>query len=185
MRLTTITNVKPRHKNIAFRDLMFLHWLTVPCFLILYGTGVIVPRLPNQPIVVAIIPFLHQSFGVLAMILLIARIFLLLRLIKYKYSRLPKITLLWLKKLVLNTVLYIFMLIVPVSGLLLRNFGGIDTTFFGIFVPSFFSKDERLVELAKNAHLWTSYIFLLFIILHVLAQRNFIRISWNRVYRYR
>lgn len=185
MKLTTITNVKPRRKNVAFRNLMFLHWLMVPCFLILYGTGVIVPRLRNQPTVAAIIPFVHQSFGVLIMMLLIARIFLLLRLLRGKYLRLPKITLLWLKKIFLNTGLYIFMLIVPVSGLLLRNLEGIDTTFFGLFVPSFFSKDERLVELARNAHLWLSYLLLLFILLHVIAQQNFIRTNWNRVYRYR
>ena len=185
MRITTITDVKPRRKNAAFRQLMFLHWIMAPCFLLLYGTGVIVPRLPKQATVAAMIPFLHQSFGILVIILLIARIFLLLRLIRHKYSRLPKITLLWLKKLVLNIALYLFMLLVPISGLLFRNLEGIDTTFFGIFVPSFFSKDERLVELARNVHFWASYLFLSFIILHLLAQQNFIRTIWNRVYRYR
>ncbi|MDJ0618555.1 MAG: cytochrome b/b6 domain-containing protein [Calothrix sp. MO_192.B10] len=184
MKLTKIDpNFTPKRKNGAFKNLMFIHWTMVHCFLFLYGTGVLMPRIAKAFALANTIPFIHQSFGILIMVFLIARIFLLLRLITHKYSRyLPKITPLWLKTLILHSSLYILMLIVPVSGLLLRNLRGIDTTFFGILVPSLVSQDNRLVELTKSLHFWSSYLFLWLIMLHIFARTNVnLRIRWPKL----
>lgn len=160
-----------------------MHWVMATCFFLLYVTGVFIPRLPRNPILAWLIPLLHQSLGMLAMLLLIARTLLLLRLFGRQYSRrLPKVTPVWLQTFVLKSILYVFMLTTPISGFFLRNLKGIDTTCFGILVPSFFAENKQFVELARSSHFWSSYLFLLFIILHVLAQWKVIRSYWRRIY---
>ena len=169
MNLTTATE-KPKRQNAAFKHLMLLHWLMAAFILSLYFTGVFVAHPRQKPLLAWLIPFLHQSFGVLFLMLLIARIFLLLRLVRHKYSRRsPRITSNWLKTIILHSSLYFFMLVVPVSGFFLRNFTGLDTTLFGIPVPSVFAPSENWVELAKSTHSWLSYVFLTFVSLHILA----------------
>lgn len=180
---TKTTAVKPERKNAAFKHLMFMHWVMAACFLMLYVTGVFVPRLPQNPILAGLIPFLHQSLGTLAMLLLIARIFLLIRVVGPKYSRcLPKATPVWWQTFVLKFILYVFMLIAPISGFFLRDLQGIDTTCFGILMPPLFGENEPFVELARSSHFWSSYLFLSFIILHVLAQWKVIRSYWRRIH---
>lgn len=171
---------KPKRQNAAFKHIMLLHWVMAALTFSLYITGVFVARPPRQYLLLDwLIPLLHQSFGMLFLMLLIARIFLLLRLFRYKYSRRsPKVSSNWLQKTILHGSLYFFMLIVPVSGFFLRNFIGLDTTFFGISMPSMFAPDETWAELARNSHFWLSYIFLVFIFLHILIHW---RIVWINV----
>ncbi|NJL39279.1 MAG: hypothetical protein HC899_22900, partial [Leptolyngbyaceae cyanobacterium SM1_4_3] len=82
----------------------------------LYITGVFVAHPLRVSLLAWLVPFLHQSLGMLFLMLLIARIFLLLRLFGHKYSRRsPKVTSTWLQPIILHSSLYFFMLIVPVS----------------------------------------------------------------------
>jgi cytochrome b561 len=76
--------------------------------------------------------------------------------------------------------LYFFMLIAPLSGFFLRNFIGLDTTLLGIPLPSVFVSDDRWVELTRDSHFWSSYIFLVFIFLHVLT---YWKVVWINVRR--
>jgi len=161
---------KPKRKNAAFKHLMALHWIMAAFILSLYVTGIFVARPYQEPVLDWLIPSFHQSFGILFLILLVARIFLLLRLIGTSHvRRSPKRPSNWLPTIVLHSSLYFFMLIVPVSGFFLRNFTGLDTTFFGISVPPVFVADESWAGLSKNLHFWSAYVFLAFIFLHVVA----------------
>ena len=74
------------------------------------------------------------------------------------------------------------MLIVPVSGFLLRNFKGVSTTFFGISVPPVFAANSGWVALVRNSHFWTSYIFLAFISLHMLVHWRVLRSHLKRFF---
>lgn len=170
------TKVKSKYLSAAFKNLMFLHWIMAAFLLLLYVTGIFVARIPQASSLARLIPFLHQSWGMLFMMLLIARIFLLLRLVGRKYSkRLPKVTSHWLQTFVFHTALYLFMLVAPISGFFLRNLKGLDTTFFGILVPPVFAANESWVELVRSSHFWSSYLFLAFIFLHILAHWKVIR----------
>lgn len=169
MNVTTATE-KPKRQNAAFKHLMFLHWIMAAFILSLYITGVFVAHPYQTPLLARLISFLHQSFGILFLMLLIARIFLLLRLVGHKYSRRsPKVTSNWLRITILHSSLYLFMLIAPISGFLLRNFIGLSTTLFGIHVPPIFALNKNWIELARSSHFYSSYIFLAFIFLHILA----------------
>lgn len=175
MDLMTATE-KPKRQNAAFKHLMVLHWVMAAFVLSLYVTGVFVAH-PRQTLFLRwSIPWLHQSLGMLFLMLLIARIFLLLRLVGHRYSRrLPKVNSNWLRTIVLHGSLYFSMLVAPVSGFFLRNFIGLDTTFFGIQVPPVFASNPDWVELARSSHFWVSYIFLVLIFLHVLAHWKIVR----------
>lgn len=151
MNLITVTE-KLKHQSSTFKNLMLLHWLMATFILSLYVTGVFVAHPRQVPLLTWLIPFLHQSFGMLFLMLLIARIFLLLRLVKLKYSRQsPNVTSTWLQATILHSSLYFFMLVTPVSGFFLRNFVGLDTAFFGIYVPPVFAANENWVELTRES----------------------------------
>ncbi|MBW4662144.1 MAG: cytochrome b/b6 domain-containing protein [Drouetiella hepatica Uher 2000/2452] len=180
MNRTTATE-KLKRQNTAFKSLMILHWLMAAFIFLLFLTGVFVAHFSQVGLLARLSPFLHQSFGMLFLMLLIARIFLLLRLLRYKYSRRsPKVTPNWLKATILHSSLYFFMLIAPLSGFFLRNFIGLDTTLLGIPLPSVFVSDDRWVELTRDSHFWSSYIFLVFIFLHVLT---YWKVVWINVRR--
>lgn len=184
MTLTTTTE-KPKRQNAAFKHLMALHWIMAAFILSLYVTGVFVTRPPQVSFLAGLIPFLHQSLGMLVLMLLIARILLLLRLIGHRYlRRSPKVTLSWLQTTVLHSSLYFFMLLVPVSGFVLRNFIGLDTTLFGIYVPPIFGSDEAWAGLARSSHFWLSYVFLAFILLHIVSKWKYVK-RWFSTYQKR
>ena len=125
----------------------------------------------------------HKSLGVLTMGLLTARILFLL--IKLQQQRkptakrpLPK----WerVQAIALHTVLYAFMLIVPLSGWFFSNSYGKDVAFFGLPMPTLFPADKAMGELGRSIHFWIAYIFLAFITLHTLDQRKFLRATFRR-----
>lgn len=181
--MTTVTETK--RQNATFKNLMLLHWLMAAFILSLYITGVFVAHPPQASLLAWLIPFLHQSLGMLFLMLLIARIFLLLRLFGLKYSRRsPKVTSNWLQTIILHSSLYFFMLVAPVSGFFLRNFIGLDTTLFGIYVPPVFAANENWVELTRSSHFWSSYIFLAFTFLHVLAYWKIVWINVRKRFVY-
>jgi cytochrome b561 len=175
MTLTTATD-KPKRQNAAFKHLMALHWVMAAFILLLYITGVLVAHSSQASDLARLVSFLHQSFGMLVLMLLIARIFLLLRVVRQRYRRRsPNITVIGLQTMILHSSLYFCMGIVPISGFLLRNFIGLDTTFFGIPVPPIFTEHEYWVELARSSHFWSSYICLSFIFLHILVHWKVVR----------
>jgi len=174
---------KPQRQNSKFKHLMLLHWTMASLLMLLYLTGVYVAHPPQVNFIKWLSPFLHQSVGTLFLFMLIARILLLLRVIGSKYSRrLPNVNFHWLKVAVLHTVLYFFMLVVPVSGFFLRNFSGVETTCFGISVPPVFAVNGYWANLARSSHFWASYVFLVFIGLHMLAHWKFVRSRLRRFF---
>lgn len=174
---------KPKRQNSKLKNLMFVHWMMASLLTLLYITGLYVVHPPQADFLMWLSAFVHQSVGTLFLILLIARIFLLLRVVGSKYSkRLPNVTPDWLKTVALHTILYFFMLIAPVSGFFLRNFRGVDTTFLGISVPPVFAVNSYWVDLARNSHFWASYIFLAFIVLHMLVHWKVVRSCLRRFF---
>lgn len=125
----------------------------------------------------------HKSMGALTMGLLTWRIFILLQVWWRKYTRrLPTLTNEWMKKFALHTVLYLFMLAVPLSGFFLSNsYQSGNVPFFGIRLPDIFPENQAMVELARNLHFWLTYTFLVFIALHGIDQWKVVRATWRRI----
>lgn len=177
-----ISTPKPKRYNSKFKRLMWIHWAMASAVILLYITGICVARLAPAHFLMWLSPFLHQSFGMLFLLLLVARIGTLLQVVSSAYAkRLPKVGYDWVKAASLRASLYFLMLVAPVSGLCLRNFMGADTTFFGIHVAPIFGLNSDAVELARSTHFWISYLLLAAILLHVLAHGKVMRSHWRRI----
>jgi cytochrome b561 len=174
--------VTRKRKTNAFQNLMSIHWWMAFCFLLLFALGILMVRLPEDIAIRELAYATHKSFGVLILGLLIARIFLLLRVSWKKYSqRSAKMSSTWMRVFALHSVLYVFMLAVPLSGLFLSNShesGGVP--FFWLTFPDVFPENAAVVELARSLHFWLAYTFLASIALHIWEQQKVVRAYWRR-----
>ncbi len=165
---------------LANKQLQLLHWTMAICFLLLFSVGIYMADLPREVSYKFALYDFHKSMGVLVMSLLTFRILIALRSAKPNFSQ---NTSAWFRTTVLHTSLYLFMLVVPISGYLFSNFGGHDVAFFGLGLPPIVSESKEVVGLAKNAHFWLAYTFMAFISVHVLVQRKYIAGVWRRFSR--
>lgn len=101
-----------RRKANVFQSLMSVHWVMAACFLILFLVGIPMVRLPEELGIRELAYSTHKSFGVLVLLLLMGRAFLLIRASWKRYSRrFPSLSLPWLGTVMLHSFLYIFMLL--------------------------------------------------------------------------
>jgi cytochrome b561 len=113
----------------------------------------------------------HKSFGVLVLLLLAWRIYLLVRVWGKKYSKhLPKFTGNWYFKTALHTLLYLMMFAVPLSGYWLAN----------AYHLHLFPVDSDAAAQASAAHSRTSKVFAILIFIHFVCQHKVVKANWRR-----
>ncbi|GAB4379921.1 MAG: cytochrome b/b6 domain-containing protein [Elainellaceae cyanobacterium] len=169
--------------STAFQKLWSIHWLMAGCYLVLFMGGYWMVRMPENSALQDNAYTLHKSFGALTMALLTWRILVLQRVVWQKYSRrLPKFTGKWFRTFLLHTAIYLFMLIVPLSGFFLSNsYQSGNVPFFWIAtLQDIFPENEEVVELARDLHFWLAYTFLSLIVLHAIQQQKYLRSLWRR-----
>lgn len=174
---------KKTRQNSAFLRLMSVHWWMARLYVVLFVGGWLMTHLPQNSNYQTVLYDFHKSIGVLTTAILTWRILVLLQVWWRKYTkRLPKFTPIWLKTVVLHTLLYALMWVVPVTGVFLSNsFQSQNIKFFGIGLPDIFPQNIAFVELARSLHFWCAYIFLAFTILHLIAQWKVVRAHWRQV----
>jgi cytochrome b561 len=125
----------------------------------------------------------HKSFGVLVLLLLGWRVYLLVRVWAKKYSKhLPKLTANWYFKTGLHTLLYLMMFVVPLSGYWLSNaYRANSISLFGVPMPDLFPVSSDAADRANVAHGTTSKALAIFILMHLIAQRNVVNANWRRL----
>jgi cytochrome b561 len=172
----------PRLNNI-FKQLMSMHWWMAGFYFILFASGITIERLQNGVSFRELLYDTHKSFGVLVLLLLIWRAFLLMKVWGRKYAKhLPKLTGNWYFKTGLHTFLYAMMLAVPLSGYWLSNaYQANNINLFGIPMPDIFSVDRETASQAGAAHSYTSKIFAILIVIHSIAQRRVVMANWRRL----
>ncbi len=180
-----MSSPKSRQNNV-FKQLMSVHWWMAICYLLLLPSGNILSNLSKVQDDLSYRELLlagHKSFGVLALLLLGWRVYLLIRVWERKYSKhLPKLTGNWYFKTCLHTVMYLLMFVVPLSGYWLSNASHRhDISLFGLPMPDIFPVNKDVVSQANTAHRQTSEAFKLLIIIHLVAQYKFIRANWRRL----
>ncbi|HLO89433.1 MAG TPA: cytochrome b [Nostocaceae cyanobacterium] len=179
--MTAKTPAKSR-RNSAFQHLMSIHWWMASFYLVLFMTGVFMPRLPDDLFIRSPLYDIHKSIGALVLALLTWRILVLLRVWWRKYTKkFPKFSPQWLKVVALHTTLYVFMWAVPVSGFFLSNsYKSNNVKFLGLTLPDIFPQNSAALGLARNMHFWLAYIFLAFTILHIIDQWKVAKALWRR-----
>ncbi|MCY7283438.1 MAG: cytochrome b [Cyanobacteria bacterium CAN_BIN43] len=179
-RLDTQRLKQPRKKTPA-QGLWSIHWWMAAIYLLLFAGGSFMSELPREATYRGALYGLHKSLGVVTMGLLTARIFyLLLKSGKKKLAKRPLANWERVQAIALHTLLYLFMLIVPVSGWFFSNSSDREVALFGLTLPRLFPPDKALAEVGRNLHFWLSYSFLALVLLHSLDQRKFLRATWRR-----
>ncbi|WP_310486781.1 cytochrome b/b6 domain-containing protein [Chamaesiphon sp. VAR_69_metabat_338] len=172
----------PRLNNI-FKQLMSMHWWMAGLYSILFASGITIERLQDGVSFRKLLYDAHKSFGVLVLLLLGWRAFLLLRVWGRKYAKhLPKLTSNWYFKTGLHTLLYVMMVAVPLSGYWLSNaYHANNISLFGIPMPDIFPVDGEAASQAAAAHSRTSKVFAIFIVVHFVAQYKVVKANWRRL----
>jgi cytochrome b561 len=167
--------------NSAFKQLRSIHWWMAWGYVVQFTVGWFMTHLPKEVSYRALFYDFHKSVGVLTVAILTWRILVLLRVWRRKYTeRSPKFTIHWFQQFILHILLYGFMWAVPVTGFFLSNsFQSNGVRFFGITLPDIFAQNSAIVGLARSLHFWFAYIFLAFIVLHLVAQGKVVR-SYQR-----
>jgi cytochrome b561 len=153
------------------------------CYLILFVGGTFMAQLPREVSFRGSLYDFHKSIGITTIGLLTARILVLLQVWWRKYAhRLPRFSPAWFRVAALHSLLYVFMLVVPVTGVFLSNsFKAGNVKWFGFVLPDIFPQSTAAVDLARSLHFWLAYTFLAFVVLHMLDQRKVLRALWRRL----
>lgn len=144
------------------------HWLMAVLIFGALALGIWTTQLPRGELRSDVL-FIHKSIGVAVLGLVVLRF--VVRLIaghpayREKLDRLSAIG-----SKVAHGLLYLLMLLMPLSGYMLSSAGGREIPFFGLFtVPSLAPQDKALAEGAANAHLVLAWAIGVLVALHVVA----------------
>lgn len=178
-----LTTARRPRLTSAFQRLMSVHWWMAGLYLVSFSGGAFMAQLSSEVSFRGSLYDIHKSIGLLTIALLLWRIMVLLQVWWKKYTRhLPRLSQKWWRNMLLHTLLYGFMVVVPLAGLLLSNsYKAGNVAFFGLMVPDLFPENKAMVELGRSLHFWLAYTFLAFIVLHTLAKWRVVQANLRRL----
>lgn len=142
------------------------HWINAALVIGVIGLGIYMVDLPREPATFELYN-IHKSLGVLLLALIIWR-FIWLKL-SPNPALLPSKP--WEQKLAhsVRGLLYLALVIAPLSGWLMSNSGGHAVNFFHLFeLPTLVSESEAINAVVKPIHVITGKILLpILILLHI------------------
>lgn len=150
------------------RTAMSLHWLIALMLFGMFGLGLYMTELPLSPTKLKLYSY-HKWTGVSVFLLVLLR---LTWRITHVPPPLPMSTPRWQVAAAAagHHLLYLLMVIVPLSGWLMSSAKGFQTVWFGVLpLPDLLSKDEALGETLLLVHRFLNYFFMTVITGHVLA----------------
>lgn len=143
-----------------------LHWLIALLIFAAFPLGLYMHGLKLSPAKLQLYSY-HKWIGVTVLLLTVMRI-----LWRITHTP-PPLTLPLLQKIasqIMHQLLYVFILIIPLSGWLMSSAKGITTVWFGIVpLPNLVEKNKTLGHLLAVAHETLNYMLLALVILHVAA----------------
>ena len=163
--------------------LRIIHWLTALVIFGLIALGWYMADLPpgadpNRSLYYT----LHKSFGVLVLFLFLIRV--IIRFSTYIPS-LPHSMPICERKLsaIVHFLLYVLLLVVPLSGYIMSDAGGHSVPFFTMTMPDLFADNKTLARWAHDFHHYAPYVLLGFVTLHVLGalKHRFFDIPYHNV----
>ncbi len=146
-----------------------VHWLSAAIIIALIVVGWYMTGLAEEDPARRNIYNLHKSVGVLSVLLLVIRFAWL------KVSPAPELPAAFATKerqltLSMRALLYVLMLLVPMSGYVMSTAAGYPVPFFGLFtMPALIGESEGLAGFAHEAHAILAYSILAVVALHILG----------------
>lgn len=148
--------------------MMMFHWLMAVLVLGMLALGLYMTSQPITPENLKLYGW-HKQTGILILGLVALRFAWRLGQI---IPRLPDTMPQWEKIAAKSThwALYIFMILLPITGWLMSSAAGFPVSFFGLFVlPDLISPSEPTKHLLEEVHEWLAYGLIALLCLHVLA----------------
>lgn len=157
-------NINQEKYNIKMR---IMHWLVGILILLMLASGYFMVDLnPKEHPIKWEIYGIHKSIGTILIFLIALRIVIRLKsILPSEVETFPKI--LMTVASINHKILYLFMVIMPLSGYLMSALSGYNVAVFGFEMPIFLSKNNDLADLFHQIHETAPYIMLFFLILHV------------------
>ena len=150
------------------RTAMSLHWLIALMLFGMFAFGLYMVELPLSPQKLKFYSY-HKWAGVTVFLLVLAR---LAWRITHRPPALPAGMPAWQVKAAKagHHLLYLLMVIVPLSGWLMSSAKGFQTVWFGVLpLPDLLAKDEALGEALLLTHRLLNWFFMLVVAGHVVA----------------
>jgi cytochrome b561 len=149
----------------------FFHWIIALLVIIQFYLGLwavwVLPQ--HSPKLELYIAKLHEPIGIL--IFCLGTVAILWMLIN-PHPLFPNAMILWERIVarVTHMLLYLALLIMPISGITMAMANGYPPNFFNLYqFPMLLAKNKDLANLAFSIHKYVGYVLLALIILHILA----------------
>ncbi len=152
-----------------------LHWIIAFAIIGMISVGFFMSSMEPSPEKSELYG-MHKAFGVTALSLIVLRIiWRLSNKVVLPLADLPNILKLAAKSG--HFLLYVFMLIMPISGIMMSRFAGYDISVFGLFTIPALEKNEWLSGIFHTTHVTAVWGFVIIIIMHIGAAfyHHFIR----------
>ncbi|ARN84101.1 cytochrome b [Candidatus Nucleicultrix amoebiphila] len=144
------------------------HWSIGLFILTLIGVGLIMIDMEPSPLKWQMYG-IHKATGVSVLVLVVVRlIWRLQNIIPVQ----PHLVPLWQQKVANISVilLYILMFTMPLSGIIMSLMAGHEINYFGLFTIQPFTQEKTVIgAIAREAHIYFSYLLMGLLTLHVLA----------------
>ena len=147
---------------------IILHWYTGVFILFLFALGWYMVSIPKGVDPRGALFELHKSLGLIVAVLISLRIYWR---ITHRPPAYPPTMKAWECQVakITHILLYIGMILMPISGYLSNSFSGYQTIFFGYPLPEWGWKEPTLYNFFKSAHIQISIGFAILIGLHISA----------------
>ncbi len=146
-----------------------VHWVTAVLIAVLFPLGLIMVDLGYYDSGYKTYPYFHKSLGLLLFFLTIARIFWVLLLSKPP-EPLPQPRMFHLLAKSVHFLLYLCLLLIPVSGYLISTADGRSIDVFNWFsVPALFAPFKSQSDIAGNIHAIAAWGLITLITLHIVG----------------
>lgn len=156
-------------ENKYTRVAVLLHWAIGLLILAQIALGFWMEGLPKTPPGLRAGWFnLHKSIGIVVGLLVLVRIYWR---VTHRPPELPSSLAVWQKKLshAAHHLLYVLMVLIPVSGFMGSAYSKYPIKFFGLELPKFFEYDHDLKEFYGEIHETTVWVLIAVLALHILA----------------
>jgi cytochrome b561 len=143
-----------------------LHWLIAAAVIGLIGWGWWMQTIAKLPVGPRVDAFnLHKSIGMTVLLLMLVRIGWRARHLPPPFMPIP----LWQAQLAqaVHVLLYVCLIVQPLSGYLGSAFSGYPVRFFGIVLPAWVPKHDTLKDAFSVVHLVNSWVLVGALALHV------------------
>ena len=144
-----------------------LHWILAVLLLLNFSLVFVMGELEKSPLRSSLFYF-HKSMGILLLGLIILR--LLWRVINTTPMHLSNNQLIKRISKFVHYSFYLILLIVTFSGWIYSTARAGPVDVFGLFyMPAIVEKDNVIGQIAKDVHIYSVYIFISFVIIHIFA----------------